>query len=1688
MRGPLLRFGSAALLAVAVGWVAGTGERHAAAQPALKPDPKKEKEKDPRSARAAASPFNFHVVRDAGPRLKAAREYLGFKDIPWNTVCPLLQNILDGPDSFYDPDENDPRGAVANRNWGGVQHEAEQILAKFPREGLEFYQQLYGQPAAALLADSVKNAYDVEGLKALTGRYFFTKAGAEGTALLASIQLERGDYADAARHFGRLMARPGADDYLTPRVLFRAATAFKRSPEKEHAALFADAADRLHKATARDGLTFGRKTYTADQLRAELDRPVGSVELSAAGAFATHRGNAHRNALSNAGPPFLLPAFTAVRLLDAEGNKSAADKWIAAQLDYLFTPDDPGRTNQVFPLPGFFPVATSDLVMFRQYDGVRAVALRDQVIRGKAYPAGTTVWASPTRYGLSQLIDPSPSNSFADDGAPIRERVEQWWTAYRTQGTKAAAAYLAENPLIGSLSHDGTNVYFLDDLALPPPPPAPTTPFAGVQPGAQPNLPRSLEPAVRAGKLVAAEIASGGLVRWELGRLSVPAVVTDPPLTPLTEEAADTATSAFRLCQDAVFLAPPLPLNGRLYVPIDQSGYVRVLCLDPTRLENVVVTSLDADAKPPVPKRAVHQFPTLVWSVKLGRAGVALPNSPARRTQGAFLAAGDGILVCPTNSGAVVGIDLMSRRLLWGHVYKEPVAQQPTVTKAGAPLPGGIARVAMPEALPADRWRASAPVVVGNRVVVTGFDSDVIDCLDLRTGRLLWRARRQPTDLYLGAVLGDTLMVVGKEAVRGYKVGGETAGGDRSAAWTVPLGTAAPTGHGAAGKSAYYIPVRHEAAKAGADGKGGARVLEIWGVGPDGAVASKTQARAPTAAATQFGIGNLVFQDGLVVAQSAAELAVFPQLEEKRAEMDRRLKANPNDPEGLLARGDLLQDEGKLKEAVADYKAAERNPPAAAAEAEGFRRRVRERLHRSYTELLRQNFAASEGYLEEYAALCESYLEADETADDPEGHRAKVADRRRQYLSLLAKGREGQGRLDEAFDNYLALAQLGADQLQPDPDEPAVLRRADVAARGRIQAMIQRAGPDARKSLEGRVATEWAAVKGGNDLPRLREFVAVFGPYFPVGAEAELLLADRLTATNDEDDARAAQLHLHRVRSTAAEPALRARATADLAAVMVKAGLLDEAVRLHLQLGAEFKGVVVRDGKTGADYLTDLLTDRRLLPYLEPARYPLPTRVRAEEKQGGGGGGPHTHTEIDPAGDFLPEFRRYRFALDMNTGNGMWAVRGVDRATDVERYKFTDLQPFQYGGVAGTGRAFHAGGRVLVAQVGTMLYGYDLARRSQAAAWKLNMAADPPANMGLSRIVPAQDEVEIMYQDGTKITIRFTGVVARAEYVCVLTRDGLEAFDPTDRNKKFWTRRYVPERTHVYGDDRHVTLVEVGADRRPTGVRVLRASDGGVVDGAPDPGTLGATLSAARMYKVYGRTALLAEGADDEPKVLRLIDLATGADVWRREYDPRAVPVKSHDPEVAGMVRPTGEVDLVDPHTGRPLGAFKLDADRLADHLGRCRSAQLFADADRFYLVLDRDPARGAGMVATLGTNTQLRTAPVNGPMYCFRRATGERAWYADHHFENQVLILERFADLPVLVAAQSGIRAGVGGTEFRAVVVEKERGLLRLAMTTPYDGSTFQFVNVEPRTRTVEFLKTNTARPMRVVVMPDDR
>ena len=256
--------------------------------------------------------------------------------------------------------------------------------------------------------------------------------------------------------------------------------------------------------------------------------------------------------------------------------------------------------------------------MFRGYDGVYCVATKADPTVDPPIKPGELLWKSETESGLFQMMDVMGKRTTTD----------QWLSNY----VGGPFGILTENPLLGTLSHDGQNVYFVDDLAVPPHPN-----FWGNarMTGAPPAFGVYLD-AVYASKLKAVNLETGKLM-WKLGERSPNAPRPGfndprfggleppggpPPKAAVVEPPPVKQTSETFLA-DALFLGPPLPLAGKLYVVVEKDGLFLV-CLDPGRLEQA--------------QRQTSLIPTLMWTQKLGDPNGALPEDAMRRYQGCILA------------------------------------------------------------------------------------------------------------------------------------------------------------------------------------------------------------------------------------------------------------------------------------------------------------------------------------------------------------------------------------------------------------------------------------------------------------------------------------------------------------------------------------------------------------------------------------------------------------------------------------------------------------------------------------------------------------------------------------------------------------------------------------------------------------------------------------------------------------------------------------------------------------------------------------------------------------------------------------------------------------------------------------------------------------------------------------------
>jgi outer membrane protein assembly factor BamB len=377
--------------------------------------------------------------------------------------------------------------------------------------------------------------------------------------------------------------------------------------------------------------------------------------------------------------------------------------------------------------------------------------------------------------------------------------LESWFNSYR----EGSPNVVFGNGVLGTLSTDGARVYAVDDLAIPAyrsvhrfgPRWAPQEP-------AWPDFGPGLTDAVYYSRLLALDAASGSLA-WAVGGRGG------------DQEAGELS--------DCYFLGPPLPLDHRLYVLAEKNNELSLVCLSA------------ADG-------------ALVWRQPLALAPTRLLLDPGRHIHAARPVYGDGLLVCPTNAGVVVAVDLLTRGLAWAYTYETEALTQ------SEPAEGRRGRATPPHTVA--EWTVPATVIQDGRVVVAAPDERSVHCLSLRDGSLLWKVGRAADDRYVAGVIDGKVLVVGKQSCRALDLE------DGKQLWQLETGL--PCGHGVAAGHVYYLPLR----EAGRDEEPAVYAIDVIDVTAGAVLAHTPWPRKDVP-------GNLLFRDGDIISQTALGVTAY---------------------------------------------------------------------------------------------------------------------------------------------------------------------------------------------------------------------------------------------------------------------------------------------------------------------------------------------------------------------------------------------------------------------------------------------------------------------------------------------------------------------------------------------------------------------------------------------------------------------------------------------------------------------------------------------------------------------------------------------------------------------------------------------------------------------------------------------
>lgn len=1247
------------------------------------------------------------------------------------------------------------------------------------------------------------------------------------------------------------------------------------------------------------------------------------------------------------------------------------------------------------------------LLIYRSWWGIHALDMK----------TGETLWDSPSDMSLDVVNEAKPGVPPDSRRTPYNNFINGF-TATRPQ-------ILLENSVLGTLSADAKHVYAVEDLPVPPPAavmgggPAMGFP-GGVRPGV-PGLDRSMTEAVNGNKLQAFSLSATGKLMWEVGG--------PDPKSPLGE---------------SFFLSPPLPVNNRLYIVNEKQQELRLVALEPQTGKVLSIQPL-ATTK-----------------------NTRLTTDPLRRTQAAHLSYSEGILVIPTNAGAVFGVDVLNNSLLWASPYRESTAKAPPPSTGPGGIRGGI-RVIPPGGLPDmtmgvgslnSFWQVTAPVVADGKVVFTGPDDGRIHCVSLREGARLWTLSRKDDDLYLAGTFNNKVLIVGRKTTRALDLAkGNTL-------WELETGE--PSGQGAASNTSgdvlYYLPVRYSTST---------KDPEVVAINVDkGLIHSHTRSRKKEVP------GNLLFFEGSMLSQTQYEVVAYPQIETQLAKLEKEVVAEPNNPDKLTERGDYLLDKGDLAAAIADFRKALKNDPKPETKA-----KARGKLFEAFTEYFRRDFARAEEYLTEYEEMCKVDL-AGSVGDDRSARMREERRRRANFLCLVGKGREAQNRLADAFDHYLELGESAKqDELIQVVDEPSVKAAPDVWSQGRIGAMIANATDAAKKQeLETKIKQRWDKLSNNPAVKTddVRKFVALFGSLFAVGREARFVLAERLIEDTEVNALLEAEQHLSVLRSET-DPTIAARAVEALARLNTRKGLLEDAAFYYRLLGERYPNVAV-NGKKGADYLDDLATDKRFLPYIDQGvRFSIRggVHLRREEKKEGSSAS-SVFQLVNESDMILPYFVKNKVGVTLDWTANQFVV--ADSSTGEKRSRTLDRTLFgQITNSVQNGRTrfgYQTLGHTVVIQLGHRVFGIDPLGKEPRILWNRNVSELPnsdttPPSWTALNVSPKDGSVSLQYPDGSMQLVGAGGPLA-AGVVCLLRRDSLTAIDPVS-GRELWVRTDVGSRSALFSDDANIYVVSLNESGNAAGTRVFRAHDGVSVK-ADDFSEV-----YNNRIRIIGRTIVVKQMERNNAPVLRVYDVQTGKDLLKETFPVNSTVLESEDSNLVGAVDPVGNLKIFDLRTYQPILTATVDPK----HIVNVQSIGLVTDPDFYYVVVNQNPdpnvlmQGNGGLMANVQPGSGMRTIPVNGQIYAFERSGGKKRWEAEVPL--QQLVLSNFDDLPALffTARFWKFSGPVNGPRsqmqvFSAKAIAKHNG--KLWYDSEMEGSIpvppqmfFHSLNVDPRTGKTE-------------------
>ena len=343
---------------------------------------------------------------------------------------------------------------------------------------------------------------------------------------------------------------------------------------------------------------------------------------------------------------------------------------------------------------------------------------------------GRIVWRYDATLSLSQFADAVLSSRYLTSSWSIMEMA---WVG---------------NAAIGMVSSDGERVFAVDWVE-----------FSAIAPATQKGARRYGGPTISAlNRLVCLPTSEGNS-----------GVVSDGSPTrvePLWVAGGTPTPSPTDQLGGHLFVGPPIVSGDSVFVIVESA-----------RDKELKLARLDARTGQLqwMQTLGIVEQPTFSATDRLSRLSSCIP------------AIGEGIAVCPTDAGYLVGVDTVTGELLWMQTYFE------------MRLPSRFGSTILREADGAFVGYRDPPHIDEGRVVYLPRHSEELHCYGLQSGEELWHVPRED-DQYVGAIRNGVACVVGKSSVRGVSLD------DGRTLWKTRIGVT--SGRGVLTDDGYLLPLK----------------------------------------------------------------------------------------------------------------------------------------------------------------------------------------------------------------------------------------------------------------------------------------------------------------------------------------------------------------------------------------------------------------------------------------------------------------------------------------------------------------------------------------------------------------------------------------------------------------------------------------------------------------------------------------------------------------------------------------------------------------------------------------------------------------------------------------------------------------------------------------------------------------